>query len=213
MKKQSLFPSILFVTLGTLCAVLALGAALIFLEKPACLWEVPDEAVSCAQELMDCICRSDYSGVSQQLQGHPDLGLDQQHEDAITAMLWQAYQSGCSYRFDGEMYSTETGLAQNVQFEALDLNMVLERAGALWPELLSAQLDSMESTNSVYDENGNLKEEVIRQALFSAVEQVLQQDLPMTRTDLTLGLVYQDHQWLIKSDGVLLKIICGGIAA
>ncbi len=71
----------------------------------------------------------------------------------------------------------------------------------------------MDSTNSVYDESGNLKEELIRQILLAAIEQVLQQDAPMAQTNLTLQLTYQNNQWLVKSDGSLLKIICGGIAA
>lgn len=213
MKKQSVFPAILFFTLGTLCGTLAVAATLFSLQKPVCLWRVPDKAVSCAQKLMDGICQSDYDSVSRQIQGHPDLGLEKEPDDAIAARLWEAYQATCSYRFDGDMYSTETGLAQDVQFEALDLNAVLARTEAIWPELLASQLDSMDSTNSVYDESGNLKEELIRQILLAAIEQVLQQDAPMAQTNLTLQLTYQNNQWLVKSDGSLLKIICGGIAA
>lgn len=213
MKKHSAFPSILFFAFGTLCGTLAVAAVFFSLQKPVCLWRVPDKAVSCAQKLMDSICQSDYDGVSRQIQGHPDLGLEQQPDDAIVALLWKAYQTTCSYQFDGDMYSTETGLAQDVQFEALDLNEVLARAGALWPELLAARLDSVGSTNSAYDESGNYKEELIRQVLLTAIEQVLQQNAPMAQTNLTLQLTYQNNQWLVKSDGMLLKIICGGIAA
>lgn len=213
MKKQSAFPSILFFILGILCGTLAVTAALFSLQKPVHLWRVPDKAVSCVQKLMDSICQSDYAGVSQQIQGHPDLGLEKQSDDPITARLWEAYQQTCAYQFSGDMYSTETGLAQDVRFEALDLNAVLERTEALWPELLTLRLNSVDSTNAVYDESGNLKEELIRQVLLEAIEQVLQQDLPMTQTDLTLRLTYQNKQWLVKSDDLLLKIICGGAAA
>ena len=213
MKKHSVFPSMLFFALGMLCGTLALVATLYFLQEPVCLWSVPDNAVSCVQNLMDGICQSDYESVSREIQGHPDLGLDKQPDDAIAALLWEAYQSTCSYQFEGDMYSTENGLAQDVRFEALDVNAVLARAGELWPERLTSELDSMSSTASVYDENGNLKEELIRRVLLSTMEQVLQQDAPMARTNLTLQLTYQDKQWLVKPDSLLLKIICGGITA
>lgn len=213
MKKATRISPLLFFLLGTLCGALALAAVFLSLQKPACLWKVPQNAISCTQKLMESICQGDYNGVSTQIQGNPDLGLDEQSSDAITVLLWEAYQASCAYQFDGDMYSTKTGLAQDVQFEALDLNEVLARAQVLWPELLASRLKSMSNTNSVYDEEGNFKDEFIHQVLLAAIQQVLAQDPPMVQTGLTLQLTYQNNQWRVKSDGLLLKIICGGIAA
>jgi len=112
------------------------------------------------------------------------------------------------------LYVTETGLAQDVQFESLDLAAVLADTKLLWPRLLTSYVEAVNSDpdSDIYDENGEFTDEIIQQTLLEAARQALTQEHAAVRTALTLQLVYKNGHWQVKPTDALLNII-GGITA
>lgn len=202
---------LIFGLLGVLTAAAAVTAALRSLNAPPYLLEAPESASDCADNLMQCICQGDYLQAEQYLQGTPDLELNRSPEDPVGVLIWDAYTSSSSYTLIGGLYATETGLAQDVRFEALDLDAVMKSMDTLAKELFTAGIESAEDTSSVYDKEGNYREDFIQDTLLSAARQALADNSQMTETELTLQLNRQDGQWLVTADQALLRIICGGI--
>ena len=202
---------LIFGLLGVLTAAAAVTAALRSLNAPPYLLKAPESASDCAVNLMQCICQGDYLQAEQYLQGTPDLELNRSPEDPVGVLLWDAYTSSSSYTLIGGLYATETGLAQDVRFEALDLDAVMKSMDTLAKELFTAGIESAEDTSSVYDKEGNYREDFIQDTLLSAARQALADNSQMTETELTLQLNRQDGQWLVTADQALLRIICGGI--
>lgn len=202
---------LIFGLLGVLTAAAAVTAAIRSLNAPPYLLEAPESASDCADNLMQCICQGDYLQAEQYLQGTPDLELNRSPEDPVGVLLWDAYTSSSSYTLIGGLYATETGLAQDVRFEALDLDAVMKSMDTLAKELFTAGIESAEDTSAVYDKEGNYREDFIQDTLLSAARQALADNSQMTETELTLQLTHQDGQWLVTADQALLRIICGGI--
>ena len=218
MKKTRHFLSGLFLLLGCAVGVVAIVLALLSLDRMPLLWRVPEEAALCTRNLMEAICEGDYAAASAQLVGAPDLGLDKASQSAVEQLLWEAYQGSCAFQEIGSLYVTETGLAQDIQFESLDLAAVLADTKLLWPQLLTGYVEAANSDpNSdiyiyIYDENGEFTDEIIQQTLLEAARQALTQEHAAVRTDLTLQLVYKNGHWQVKPTDALLNII-GGITA
>lgn len=214
MKKTRHFLPVLFLLLGCAVGAVSVVLALLSLNRMPLLWRVPEEAALCAQNLMEAICEGDYASASAQLVGAPDLGLGNASQSAVEQLLWDAYQDSCAFRENGSLYVTETGLAQDVQFESLDLAAVLADTKLLWPQLLTSYVEAAnsDSDSDIYDENGEFTDEIIQQTLLEAARQALTQEHAAVRTDLTLQLVYKNGHWQVKPTDALLNII-GGITA
>lgn len=208
MKKTRHFLPMLFLLLGCAVGTVSVVLALLSLNRVPLLWRVPEEAALCTQNLMEAICEGDYASASAQLVGAPDLGLDKASQSAVEQLLWEAYQGS------GGLYVTETGLAQDVQFESLDLAAVLADTKLLWPQLLTSYVEAANSDpdSDIYDENGEFTDEIIQQTLLEAARQALTQEHAAVRTALTLQLVYKNGHWQVKPTDALLNII-GGITA
>lgn len=212
MKKARHFLPMLFLLLGCAVGTVSVVLALLSLNRVPLLWRVPEEAALCTQNLMEAICEGDYASASAQLAGAPDLGLDKGSQSAVEQLLWEAYQGSCAFQESGGLYVTETGLAQDVQFESLDLAAVLADTKLLWPQLLTSYVEAADSNSEIYDENGEFTDKIIQQTLLEAARQALTQEHAAVRTALTLQLVYKNGHWRVKPTDALLNII-GGITA
>ena len=78
-------------------------------------------------------------------------------------------------------------------------------------ELFTAGMETAEDTSSIYDKDGNYREDFIQDTLLSAARQALADNSQMSETELTLQLTHQNGQWVVTADQALLRIICGGI--
>ena len=211
MKTRFRILPLIFGLLGALTAAAAVTASLRSLNAPPCLLEAPESASDCADRLMQCICQGDYRQAQRYLQGAPDLELNRSPEDPVGVLLWDAYTSSSSYTLVGGLYATETGLAQDVRFEALELDSVMQSMDTLAKELFTAGMETAEDTSSIYDKDGNYREDFIQDTLLSAARQALADNSQMSETELTLQLTHQNGQWVVTADQALLRIICGGI--
>lgn len=213
MRKVVQFFSSLFIILGCAVGAIAVAVALLSLNRPPYLWKVPEAAAACTRTLMDAICAGDYASAAAQLEGAPNLGLDGTVQSEVGQLLWDAYRRSCTCRSTGELYATEAGLAQDIAFEALDVEAVLADAKVLWTQLFTAQVEAAEGSSTLYDENGEYKNELIQQTLLEAVRQALARDTRRVQTSLTLQLVYSDSRWQVRPTDALLNAIGGGVIA
>lgn len=211
MKKKIRFLPLLFALMGLFFALCALRAVQKSLYQPPYILETPRNAASHAEALMDSICRGDYETASSLLLGNPDLEMDAMPADSVGILLWNAYIASASYTLVEEPYATETGLAQTVRFDALDLAAILEAAGPLAQELFQTRRDNAEDLSAIYDSDGNYRDDFVQQVLLDATEQALRENSETIPTYLTLQLTFRDGNWLITPDQALLQVICGGV--
>lgn len=196
---------------------LALGAAVIAAAllcrdaRPVLLC-APPEAREQVVQLMDAVCRGDFSGAEQLLYGAPDLGMDREPADPVGAMVWQTYVGSLDYQLLGEVYATDTGLAQDVKIIHIELDTATEHLGRRARELLEQAIARAEDVSELYDENNAFRQELVQQVLQQAAREALEADVRYTYDVVSLQLVCSDGSWQPLADGVFLRAISGGTA-
>ena len=87
MKKTQLL-SVTFTVIGILIFVGAILFCLTFLNSAPIMVSTPENALVCAQSLMEALDNADYETASAYLQGQPDLGLDRVPKEEVGKLLW-----------------------------------------------------------------------------------------------------------------------------
>ena len=77
--------------------------------------------------------------------------------------------------------------------------------------MLQQRVDEAEYMDEVFDEDHQYREDFVMDVLYDAACKALEEDAKTMTTELTLNLIYQDGQWWIIADRVLLDAISGGI--
>ena len=198
MRKAGLL-SCLFGLLALLSAAAALCAAVCFRDAGPVLLEVPAEAREQVERLMDAVCEGNFTDAEQLLYGTPDLGADGMPEDPVDAMIWQAYLSSLDYRLVGEVYATDTGLAQDVKLIGMELETVTRNLGSRARTLLDQAMETAEDVSELYDEKNEYREKLVLDILREAARQALEEDARYGYQILTLPLVYSDGQWWVEA--------------
>ena len=196
MKKTQLL-SVTFTVIGILIFVGAILFCLTFLNSAPIMVSTPENALVCAQSLMEALDNADYETASAYLQGQPDLGLDRVPKEEVGKLLWDAFTQSFQYEFVGQCYTTPSGVTQMVIITTLDLQKLSSQLPAKMEQLLEEQLDNGGMMSQFYDAEGNFRQDLI----------------PATVTrGISLNLVYQDDAWAVILDRSLLAAISGGIA-
>ena len=178
-------------------------------EKPILL-EQPVEAVGQVTEMMEAVCQGDYDKASTYLLGNPSLGVAEEPENVIGALLWDAFLDSTEYELTGECYTTDAGLAQNVSFTYLDTDSVTANLRQRAQVLLNQRVEEAEDVSEVYDENNEYREEIVMEALQEALQAAILEDARTVTVTLTVNLKYQDGQWWVVADNALLDAFAGG---
>ena len=198
MKKAGLL-SYLFGLLALLSAAAAVYAAVCFRDAGPVLLEAPEEAQVRVEQLMTQICEGNFQKAEQMLLGNPDLGADGMPEDPVDAMIWQAYLDSLDYRLVGEVYATDTGLAQNVKLIGMELETVTQNLGSRAQALLDQTMASAEDVSELYNEKNEYREDLVMDVLKEAARQALEEDVRYGYQILSLPLVYSDGQWWVEA--------------
>jgi hypothetical protein len=200
-------------TIAALLVLLSLGIgctgawlALTNLGAEPVLLEVPQEAKVQAMDLLDALCRADYTAVSRCLHGQPDLGMDRQPANDVGRMFFEAYAQSLRYELVRDCYATSEGVALDVCITALDVNAALLQLRQQAQELLQQRVAEAEDVSQVYDESGEYLESLVEAVLRASASQVLQEGSTV-RTQLTLECVFRDGKWWILPSDALLDII------
>lgn len=199
-----------FAVLGTLMAA---AVVLICLSQrqaaPRMLFR-PQSASQCAEQMLTRICAGDYAGAAAYLYGKPHLGDQQPRSDQVTQQIWDAFINSLHFELVGEVYATESGVAQDVRFENLDIPSVTGGLKELAPEMLVERAENAEDMSEIYTDNHEYRDDFTAVLLHDAAAQAIAAG-ETDRQELTLNLIYDEGQWWVMPDQALLNAISGGI--
>lgn len=200
-----------FATLAVLFSAAAVGLAFWGRDTHPVLLHEPEEASICAEEMMDLICSGEFEQAQEMLYGLPDLGVGRKPADPVGELIWEAYIGSLDYALMGDVYATETGLAQDVKLISLELPSVTEQLGSRARALLNESVAAAEDVSELYDENNEYREDLVTEVLQEAARQALEEDVRYSYQILSLQLVYSDNRWWVAADQAFLNAISGGI--
>lgn len=201
----------LLLVMGTVVACATVYLCLNYSDALPVLLAPPDSATGRLETMLNRVCDGDYDGASQMLLGTPDLGVEQEEQDALGMRLWNAFVDSMNYELIGECYTTEDGLAQDIVFRCMDMTSVTEKLGERSQTLMEQRVQEAEDIAQVYDENYNYREDFVMDVLSDAVEDALEEDARELTVSLTVNLKYQGGNWWIVADTALLDAISGGM--
>lgn len=211
MKALKYIASVLLAAVGLSAAAAAVYLSVQFVDAKPMLLTPPDVAQSKVIMLMNAVSEGDYEEASQAIYGTPSLGVDREAADEVGVLIWEAFQSSISYELQGECYTTEQGLAQNVSITCMDVTSVTVNLKERSQTLLEKRVAEAADVSEIYDENNDYREDFVMAVLKDAVVDALQEDAKEMTVELTVNLSYQDGKWWVVADEALLDAISGGI--
>lgn len=211
MKILKVIASVLLAAVGLSAAAAAVYLCTQFVDAKPMLLTPPDVARSKVIMLMNAVSEGDYEEASQSIYGTPSLGVDREAADEVGVMIWEAFQGSITYELQGDCYTTEQGLAQNVVISCMDVTSVTENLKERSQALLEQRVTEAVDVSEIYDENNEYREEFVMAVLRDAVEDALEEDARTMTMELTVNLSYQDGKWWVVADEALLDAISGGI--
>lgn len=206
-KLLALMFALLGIAAGTACVYLAFDA----IGAEPVLLEQPQAAKSRTVAMLEAVCAGNYDAAGEMMLGQPELGADRSAADPVGAMIWDAFTRSMSYELEGELYATDSGVAQNIRFTCMDLDAVTEKLGQRSRELLEERVAQAEDVQEVYDEHNNYREELVLELLYQAAREILEENPPVTQVETVVELVYAQEQWWVVPDSALLEVVSGGI--
>lgn len=211
MKRKKIL-SLGFALLAAILAVLTLTVSLKAMNVGPVLVTAPAAAVETADAMMAAVCAGDYDTASGLMHGTPDLGADREPADEVGVILWDAFQESLDYELAGECYATDSGVAQDVIITCLDFSSVTASLQDRAQTLLTERVEAAEDADTIYDENGEYREDFVMEVLRDVTLDALEEDAKNMEQRLTVNLVYKKGQWWVVPDQALLSAISGGIA-
>ena len=204
--KKIIAISLIFALLGISILVGSAFFCLTSLNSNAIMVQTPAAAQACSEDLMAAIASGDYAAASGKLYGQVDLGAGREPSDDLGALIWDAFEDSITYEFIGDCYATTTGVARDLWVTSLDLASVNLNLSQRVVELAEA------SDEEIYDQDGNIQQDLLHQLLLDALAGALDQDSSTVTQKLQLNMVYQNGQWWVVPDAALLQVISGGVA-
>lgn len=209
--KVSKFFAAIFGLLGLAVAGFGIWVSFTYMNAGPVLVQQPESAVQRIDEMMDAVCANDYAGASGYIFGNPDFGADREPEDAVSKLIWDAFVSSIGYELNGELYATDSGVAQDITVTTLDISSVTGTLKDRSTVLLEQRVAEAEDPHEVYDENNEYREDFVMQVLLDAAKQALEEDASTVSQSVTINMIFEDGQWWILADSQLFAAISGGV--
>ena len=201
----------LFGVAGVCAAGLCVTLAFQKMDASPVLVEQPESAREQVEVLMEAVSNNDYAAASAVIQGNPVFGADREPADAVSGLIWDAFVESVSYELAGELYATDSGVAQNIKVTALDMGSVTANLKERSEALLEKRVKEAEDPDEVYDEKNEYREDFVMQVLYDATVEALKQDAKTVTSDVTINMIFENGQWWIVADSALLSAITGGV--
>ena len=201
----------LFGVAGVCAAALCVHLAFSNRNASPVLVEQPESAREQVEVMMEAVRRNDYAAASRVIKGSPVFGADREPADAVSAMIWKAFVESVSYELVGELYATDSGVAQNIVVTTLDMGSVTANLKERSEEMLEERVSEAEDPDEVYDENNEYREDFVMQVLYDAAVEALEEDAETVRYEVTINMIYENGEWWIVPDSSLLSAITGGV--
>ena len=203
--------SLVLAAVGAAALLLAIHVCRDYADAPPILLAAPEEATERLETMMEAVCKGDYNAAGQFMLGTPDFGAEEKPEDDLGLLLWDAYMQSMAYSLEGECYTTDEGLAQDITFTYLDITSVTgnlrQRSHALMEQRVAAATDMSE----IYNSNNEYREDFVMAVLYDTAKDALREDARIVTVSVTVNMKYQDGTWWILPETGLLDAISGGI--
>lgn len=199
MKKTGII-AYLFAAIAVALIAAAVGLTVCCREMLPVLVSVPEEASRKADALMAAVCDSDFEAAQTMLYGKPDLNMDRKPEHPVGEMIWDAYISSLDYQLMGDVYATQTGLAQDVKLISLERDYLTKNLGVRAKELLNEKVNAALDVSELYNAENEYREDLVMEVLQKAAQQALEEDIRYTYEIIQLSLVYHDGQWWVEPE-------------
>ena len=209
--KVSKIIAALFGVAGVCAAALCVHLAFENRNAIPVLVEQPESAREQVEIMMEAVSRNDYAAASEVIQGNPVFGADRAPADAVSGLIWDAFVESVSYELVGDLYATDSGVAQNIVVTTLDMGSVTANLKERSEKLLEQRVAAAEDPDEVYDENNEYREDFVMQVLYDATVAALNADARNVSHEVTINMIYENGQWWIVSDSALLSAITGGV--
>ena len=203
--------SVLFFAVGGVAAAAAGWLGANYANAQPIMLAPPESAKACLVSMLDAVCEGDYQEASCHILGTPDLGVDSGPENQVGVLLWDSLVQSMEYQLEGDCYTTDEGLAQDIVITCLDLTSITENLRDRSQALMEQRVAEAEDTSELYDENNEYREDFVLSVLADTVQEALDQDAKTITVSLTVNLKYQNDQWWVVADSALLDAISGGI--
>lgn len=199
----------IYAFLAVLTVILAAVVTVVGIQAKPMLLSAPEEASARVERLLSAVSAGDYGDVSACLLGNPALGVDRAPENAVGSLVWSAFTRSFRYTLVGDFYASSDGLSREISVEYLDIGSVTNGLNARTLELVNQRVQEAQYSSEVYDENNEIREEVLMEIVAQVVSEALAQRAQTVTAQLTLNLVHQDGAWWIVADNALLSAISG----
>lgn len=209
--KISKFFAVIFGLLGAAIAAGTVFLCLQSLDRAPVLVKTPVSATAQVESMMRAVCKNDFDSASALIYGTPDLGADQDYEDPVTAMIWNAFIDSIEYEMVGDCFATNSGVAQNVHLKYLDIAGVAGTLQTRARALLEQRINEAEDMEDIYDENNEFRQDFLDAVVQDAVKETVSKDSQYAEADLTVNLAYTEGKWWIVADDALVRFLSGGM--
>lgn len=209
MKLRKFF-SVLFSIIGTSLLVLGILLSLFCLNRPPQISSVPAEAERCSEALLQALSSRDYVSAQALMYGQPELGLSGQPTDPLAEQVWVAFEDSLTFSYTGKITYTGSSFCRDMTVSYRDVSGVPANAAQIANTLLKQRLQSFEDDSDLYDESGNVRQDVLDEIFHQALTEALAQAQTVT-VQATVGLISQDGRWWALPDTALLQALSSGM--
>jgi hypothetical protein len=201
----------LFGAAGLCAGALCIALSFQNMDASPVLVEQPEAARKQVEFLMEAVCENNYAQAGTVILGDPVLGADRAPADPVGVLIWDAFVESIRYELVGELYATDSGVAQDITVTTLDISSVTERLKERSTKLLEQRVQDAENADEVYAAKNEYREDFVMQVLYDAALQALEEDAKTETCNISINMVYKDGQWWIVSSSDLLRAISGGV--
>lgn len=201
----------LFGAAGLCAGALCIALSFQNMDASPVLVEQPEAARKQVEFLMEAVCENNYAQAGTVILGNPVLGADRAPADPVGVLIWDAFVESIRYELVGELYATDSGVAQDITVTTLDISSVTERLKERSTKLLEQRVQDAENADEVYAAKNEYREDFVMQVLYDAALQALEEDAKTETCNISINMVYKDGQWWIVSSSDLLRAISGGV--
>lgn len=196
-----------------LAVLLCLGAlGRIFLPALQNLWSSPKgDPQETVQRFFEAISRQDYAAACEELDNVESLGLEYEPQRESGRAIRKAMREFFAAELYGACTVDGEQAYQQVNCRYFDVEKLDREAGSEALLIISRYV-STHSVGDLYNENGNYRPELLRDAWDQAVAELLQTPENYRGSGgVQLELRWHDGAWHIVPNEKLLQLLCGGM--
>lgn len=169
------------------------------------------DAQETVQEFFDALSQGDYVRAYACLDGVETLGLEYEPEQESDRAVYAAMRGQFSAELYGECAVNGERAYQQVTCRYFDVDK-LETEARTQAMILISRYVSTHPVGDLYNENGNYRPELMREAWDQAVAELLQNpENYRSSGGVQLELRWHDGAWRIMPNEKLLQLLCGGV--